>query len=408
MIPRMTTLSLSDLFTPAMQQVAPPMWSGAHTDGPAPIALAFGDADPSLFPHEELIAAVEETLSRDIDGALNYGPTYAGLVQLAAERLRRRGVDASERRTLICYGSSQIIGMLPQVLITPGDSVIVEAPSFLGAVMQFRRSGARLVGVPVDAQGMDVAALERTLAELHAAGVRPKFIYTIPTFHNPTGTTMPLERRLRLLELAAAYGVLVVEDDAYGSLRFGGEDLPPLAALDTQGWVINLGTFSKIFAPGVRLGWAHGPEALIDRLQMCKVEGSSGPFITRVLANFAAGGRLDRHIDELRAHYRAKCELMLAAIARELPGASAVRPDGGFFIWLRLPAGVSATALAAAALAEGVEVLPGPRCYADGSGDDHIRLAFSYAPADQIADGIARLGAAVRALAPPPILLGAG
>ncbi len=391
-------MQLSDLFTPQMRDIPPPMW-GPGPAGDIPlITLAFGDADPSMFPHAELLGAVENALADDIDGALNYGPTYAGLVGLAAERLRRRGIAATEQNTLVTYGSSQIIGLLPQVLIEPGDTVIVEAPSFLGAVMQFRRSGARLVGVPVDAAGMDVEALATTLAELRARGVRPKFIYTIPTFQNPTGATMSLERRRRLLGLAVEHGVLVVEDDAYSDLRFRGEDVPPIAALDTEGWVIHLRTFSKILAPGVRLGWASGPQALIDRLSYWKVEGSSGPFMTRVVARYAADGRLDGHIDELRARYGAKCDLMLDALARELPGAQMVRPDGGFFIWLRLPPGVSATALVPAAVAHGVEVLAGPRCFADGSGDEYIRLAFSYAGEEQIVEGVARLGRALRSI----------
>ncbi|MEI7770727.1 MAG: PLP-dependent aminotransferase family protein [Chloroflexales bacterium] len=391
-------MQLSDLFTAQMREIPPPMWGPGDSNGPSRIALAFGDADPTMLPHEDLIGAVAEVLSSDLDGALNYGPTYPGLVRVAAERLRRQGIGATEQNTLICYGSTQIIGLLPQVLIAPGDTIIVEAPTFLGAVMQFRRSGARLVGVPVDAEGMDVGALETTLAALRAEGVRPKIIYTIPTFQNPTGATMPLGRRLRLLELAIAYGVLVVEDDAYNDLRFRGDAVPPIAALDTQGWVIHLRTFSKIFAPGVRLGWACGPQALIDRLAMCKVEGGSGPLMTRVVAQFAQDGRLDAHIAELRARYSEKCDLMLAAIAREIPEATTVRPDGGFFVWLRLPPGVSATALVPVAAQHGVDVLAGPRCYADSSGDEYVRLAFSYTPETQISAGIARLGAAIHSL----------
>jgi 2-aminoadipate transaminase len=391
-------MQLSDLFTARMREAAPPMWGPGEPSENPPIALAFGDADPSMFPHEELIEAVEEALADDIDGALNYGPTYAGLVRVAAERLRRVGVAATEQNTLICYGSSQIIGLLPQVLIEPGDTIVVEAPTFLGAVMQFRRSGARLVGVPVDADGMDVEALAATLADLQARGVRPKFIYTIPTFQNPTGATMPLGRRRRLLELAVQYGVLVVEDDAYSDLRFRGEDVPSIASLDSEGWVLHMRTFSKILAPGVRLGWAWGPQALIDRLVMCKVEGGSGPFLTRVVARYAADGRLDAHIEALRARYSEKCDMMLEAIAREIPGATMARPDGGFFVWLRLPPGVSATALVPVALSRGVEVLAGPRCFADGSGDEYIRLAFSYTPAEQIAEGVVRLGQAIRSM----------
>jgi len=364
------------------------------------ISLAYGLADPALFPHEELIDATAQILATDLNAALNYGPNAPALLALVAQRLRHEGVDAREDQTMLAYGSSQILGLLPQVLLTPGDSVIIEAPTFLGAVTRFRMAGARIIGVPVDAHGMDVDALEVRLKELRRAGVRPKFIYTIPTFHNPAGVTLTLERRHRLVALAAEYGVLIVEDDAYVDLRFRGAPLPPLAALDRAGWVLRVGTFSKILAPGLRMGWAHGPKALIDRLLMFKVEGSSGPFLTHLVARFAADGRLDAHIAALSAHYAAKCDLIVAALRRALPDATFEVPDGGFFIWLRLPEGITASALTPVALRHGVEFLAGTRCFADGSGDDYIRLAFSEEPAARIEQAMCRLGTAIDELRP--------
>lgn len=389
-------MQLDDLFTPAARALTPPMYGPPTQAGDVPlISIAYGLADQALFPREELVDSVAQILAADADAALNYGPNAPELVALVAERLRREGVDAREEQTMLAYGSSQILGLLPQVLLAPGDTVIIEAPTFLGAVARFRMAGARIVGVPVDADGMDVAALEERLRELRRAGVRPKFIYTIPTFQNPAGTTLSLERRRRLVALAAEYGVLVVEDDAYVDLRFRGEPLPPMAALDSEGWVLRVGTFSKILAPGLRMGWAHGPKGLIDRLLMFKVEGGSGPFITRLVARFAADGRLDAHIRALCAHYAAKCDLMAAALRRHIPDASFVLPDGGFFIWLRLPEGVGAGDLAPVAMRHGVEFLAGTRCFADGAGDDHIRLAFSEEPAERVEEAVRRLGAAV-------------
>ncbi len=392
-------MQLSDLFTPQAREALPPMY------GPPPqvpgiqlISLAYGLADPALFPREELVEATAQILAADANAALNYGLSAPELTALVVERLRREGLAAREEQTMLAYGSGQILGLLPQVLVEPGDTVIIEAPTFLGAVSRFRLAGARLVGVPVDAAGMDVDQLEERLRELRRAGVRPKFIYTIPTFQNPAGATLSLERRRHLVALAAEYGTLIVEDDAYVDLRFRGERLPPLAALDSEGWVLRVGTFSKILAPGLRMGWAHGPKPLIDRLQMFKVEGSSGPFLTRLVARFAADGRLERHIEALRANYAAKCERTAAALRRELPEASFVEPDGGFFIWLRLPEGVLASALAPVALRHGVEFLPGTRCFADGSGDEYIRIAFSDKPIEQIEEAVVRLGAALREL----------
>jgi 2-aminoadipate transaminase len=365
------------------------------------ISFAYGFADPELFPRAELLAATASVLEDDTDAAesLNYGPTYQGLREQIVERLRRAGVEAEIDNVLVGYGSSQILALLPQVFVDPGDTVLIEGPTFLGAVRHFADAGARLVTIPTDEQGMDVDALEQTLRDLRRQNIRPKFVYTIPTFHNPTGATMPLDRRQRLLALAAEHGVVVAEDDAYGDLRFEGDPLPNLAALDEQGWVIRVGTFSKVLAPGVRMGWAYARPEIIQRLAKFKVEGSSGPFLTRVIARYCADGRLDAHIQELIARYRHKRDVMLEAIAREFPPeVQPIRPAGGFFVWCRLPAGMSAAALLKAAEANGATFLPGTRCFANGAGDDAIRLAFSFLPAEQIEAGIARIGAAMRGM----------
>jgi DNA-binding transcriptional MocR family regulator len=388
-------MNLAELFTPQARTFVQTGW-GAPPASPIPlISIAYGLADPALFPREELIEATAQVLASDMNAALNYGPSDPALRELIVERLRRDNVAADADRVLVGYGSGQILGLLPRVLVEPGDTVIIEAPTFLGAVGQFQRAGARLVGVPVDAEGLNVDALEETLRDLQRQGIRPKFIYTIPTYQNPTGTTLTAARRERLVHLAATYGVLVVEDDAYRDLSFHGPPPPSLAAIDSEGWVLRVGTFSKILAPGLRMGWAHGPRELIDRLTMFKVEGGSGPFLTRLVTRFCADGRLDAHIAVLRSHYAAKCDLMLDALARHLPDTHAVRPDGGFFIWLRLPEGVGSGDLAPAAIQRGVEVLPGPRCYADGQGDEYVRLAFSEEPAANIEEAIRRLGLAV-------------
>ncbi|WP_370649998.1 PLP-dependent aminotransferase family protein [Oscillochloris sp. ZM17-4] len=361
------------------------------------LSLAFGLADPALFPREELAAATAAVMADDAPAALNYGPSFAGLTDQVLGRLRAQGVEAEPENILVGYGSSQILALLPEVFVDRGDTVIIEGPSFMGAVRRFAMSGANLVTVPTDGEGMDVDALEVTLRELAARGVRPKFIYTIPTFHNPSGVTMPLARRQRLVALAAEHQVLVVEDDAYGELRFRGDDLPTLAALDAEGWVMRVCTYSKILAPGVRMGWAYARPEIIERLNMFKHEGGSGPFLTRVIARYAAEGRLDAHIAQLRDHYRQKCDLMLDAIGREFPAeVQAGRPDGGFFVWCRLPQGMRATALAERAKDEGVAFLPGVNCYANGQGEDAIRLAFSFQSAEKIQDGIARIGRAMR------------
>jgi 2-aminoadipate transaminase len=388
--------ALSDLFSARAREPRPAqIWpDGAK----GVISLSYGFAGPELFPVDTFSAVASEVLHEDTDGALNYGDTYHGLLTFLANRLGKQGLAVDSENILVSYGSSQVLALLPQILVDPGDVVLVEGPSFMGAVKNFLIGGAKLVTIPVDEQGISIDVLEQTLRDLAAKGVRPKFIYTIPTFQNPSGTDLPLARRKRLVELAEQYGVLLVEDDAYGELRFEGESKPRLAALNSE-WVVHVGTFSKIVAPGIRIGWAAGPKAVIDRLKQFKLEGSSGPFMTRFVERFCADGRLDAHIATLNAGYRRKRDLMLETIAREFPSdVVAPKPDGGFFIWAKLPEGVSATAVAKQAEEHGVAFVPGTGFYANGQGDDAMRLAFSYQSEERIVEGITRLGAAIKAV----------
>jgi 2-aminoadipate transaminase len=387
---------LNDLFAARAKENRPAqIWP----DGPdGVISLSYGFAGPELFPIEALSAATAEVLAEDTDGALNYGESYPGLVRFVAERLNSQGMAVQDEQVILAYGSSQVLALLPQIMVDPGDVVIIEGPTFMGAVKNFLIGGAKLLTVNVDEHGMDTDHLEQLLREQAAKGVRPKFIYTIPTFQNPSGSDMTMARRQRLVDLAAEYGVLIIEDDAYGDLRFEGTPMPRLAALNRD-WVVHVGTFSKILAPGMRLGWAAGPQAVIDRLKLFKLEGSSGPFVTRLVERFCADGHLDIHIAELNAAYRRKRDLMLATIAREWPAdIIAPKPDGGFFIWAQLPEGLSAKAIAKAADEYGVAFVPGGGFFANGQGDNRMRLAFSYQSEANIVEGIARLGQTIRAV----------
>jgi 2-aminoadipate transaminase len=390
-------MQLADLFAERARDARPFEWE-PEPEGDI-VSLAYGLADPALFPREELVEAAAQTATANGSRLLNYASADSLLIDQIVAHLQQQGIASADRKqVLLGYGSSEIINILPLVLVEPGDAVIVEAPTFLGAVNRFRASGAQLIGVPVGSLGMDLVALETTLRELQASGRRAKFIYTIPTFQNPTGTTMPLAERQRLVELAAEYGTLLVEDDAYGELRFRGVDLPPLAALSSE-WVLRMSTFSKILAPGLRLGYAYGPLPLIERLAAFKTSGGGGPFLTGLVARYCADGRLAAHVAALRALYARKCAAMIAAIEQEFPAeVHYVKPDGGFFVWCTLPEGVSASELANQALEYGVEILPGPRCYADGSGDNCFRLAFSFQSEERIVEGIRRLGRALRNL----------
>ncbi len=389
---------LHDLYASRAREIGPLQAGPVHDITPPAISIAYGLADPTLFPVQELAAATADVLAESSDPALNYGPPSAALLEQLVARLRMQDIAATTEHLLLSYGSSQLLALLPQVLVDPGDVVLIEGPSFLGAVRRFELAGARIVTIPTDRQGMDIDALETELRTLARANIRPKLIYTIPTFHNPTGVTMPVERRERLVALGAQYGVLIVEDDAYGDLGFADDPPPALAALDSAGWVIRLGTFSKILAPGVRVGWAYGPPELLQRLSHFKPEGPTGPFLTHVIARYCADGRLERHIAELRQAYRQKCQVMLDAIAREFPrDVETIVPAGGFFVWCKLPADLRASALGPVAAAHGVAFLPGTQCYTNGQGDDAIRLAFSYHHVEILREGITRIGAAMQA-----------
>lgn len=362
------------------------------------ISLAYGDADPALFPVQPLITAVDAMLTGNLDISLNYAPAYAGLVALVRERMARQNVSLATNEIMLANGSSQILSLLPQIMCDVGDVIIIEGPSFLGAVETFFNCGLTIETIPVRDDGMDLDILDATLARLASQGIRAKFIYTIPTFQNPTGSLMPLANRQRLVALAAQYGVLIVEDDAYGDLHFDNAIPPKLIALDAT-WVLYVGTFSKILAPGVRMAWACGPAGVIKRLNRFKTEGSNGPFMTRLVAQVAADGWLDQHIDILNAHYAQKCQIMLDTIAQTFP--SDVRyniPQGGFFVYVYLPDDLPVSRLLPSAIANGVSFLPGTTCYADGQGTHEMRLAFSFQSCERIIDGIQRLGATMHQL----------
>ncbi|QSJ18520.1 PLP-dependent aminotransferase family protein [Nostoc sp. UHCC 0702] len=394
----MSAYQIADLFAERAKDIAPPTY-GTELTKIITVSFAYGLADPTLFPHADLAAATVAVLAEQAPTVLNYGPPAALLYEQIISRLQAQGIAGDRNSVLIGYGSGQILGLLPDVFVEPGDVVIVEGPTFLGVVTRFAQAGAKIITIPVDELGMDVDALEATLRDLKQQGIRPRFIYTIPTFHNPTGVTMPLSRRKKLVALAAEYGVLVVEDDAYSDLRFRGEVVPSLASLDNEGWVLYVSTFSKIIAPGVRLGWACGDPTIIERLAMFKSEGPVGPFVSHVVARYCATGKLDGHIQKLIANYQHKCDLLLDAIAREFPSdVIALRPDGGFFVWCKLPPDISAKTLLTAASEHGVTFLPGTRCYANGQGDDAIRLSFSFQPPEKIVEGITTLGSVLHQL----------
>jgi len=363
------------------------------------ISLAGGWPDPALFPVEDLDEICHYILAEKGREALQYGITegYPPLRRFLAERMAAYGLVTSEENIVITAGSQQALDLLGRIFLDPGDAILLEKPSYVGAIQAWRTYGVKFVTVPLDDEGMRVDLLEEALVEN-----RPKFIYALPNFQNPAGVTLSLERRGRLVELADRYGVPIVEDDPYGELRYEGERLPPLAVLDAErggGNVLYLGTFSKTLAPGLRLGWIVAPVEVVRQLVLAK-QGSdlhTNSFGQVMAYEYCRRGLLQPHVEEIIATYRERRDAMLAALERHFPeGVRWTRPEGGLFLWVILPEGVDSVELLKEAVEEKVAFVPGTAFYADGTGHNTLRLTFATASPELIEEGIKRLGRAIK------------
>jgi 2-aminoadipate transaminase len=359
------------------------------------INFVFGFPDAASLPAAEVAAATTRTLAERGRTALQYGDNagYSGLIDALLDKLRRdQGIAATRENILITAGGAQAIARLLDAFVDWGDTIISEMPTWVGAVFAFCNVGANVVAIPVDDQGLDVVALRREMDRLQSAGVRPKLIYAIANFQNPTGVTMSLPRRRELLEIAQSAGVLLIEDDAYFDLRYDGQSLPTIYSLDETGTVVYMGTLSKTMGPGMRLGWLVGPADLIRRLAAMKIDGGTSVFGAHVAADWLSGNLLP-HVETLREVYRRRRDLMLAALQRHMPtGTTWTVPEGGFFIWVTLPDGIDATRMRDQVRELGVDYLPGSACYSDDSGANELRLSFSFAEDDRIEPGIRIIG----------------
>lgn len=363
------------------------------------ISFMYGLPDADSLPVAEITAATARTMEKEGDWALQYNRAGGAKVlinALAAKLAKDQGIVATTNEILITAGSSQAIDLISNLLLDPGDTVIIEQPTFLGMIEHLKIFGANMVGVPVDEDGMNTDALEETLERLAAEGIRPKMIYVIPNFQNPTGATLSLERRKRIVELAHQYGTFIMEDDAYYDLRFSGETLPPIYTLDDAGTTFYLGTFSKILGGGIRLGWAVTSETVMSRLVSLKTDGCTGVFASYVTADWVPGHLAD-HIEQLNVVYQGRRDTMLGALEEYMPEeATWTKPDGGFFVWVTLPEGVDSAKLLPIAKLRGVEFLPGHTCLHDGTGRNNLRLSYSFTKDDKIVEGITILADLIR------------
>ncbi|MSQ37045.1 MAG: PLP-dependent aminotransferase family protein [Chloroflexi bacterium] len=352
---------------------------------PAPEALA-------LIGVEELVAAVAE---RHGPGVFGYGVTEgeAALREIVAADARARGLTATTpEHVMVTGGALQAIALLCRVLAHPGDAAVTEAPSFGNSLNTVRHAGLRLIEAPVDDDGLDVAAAATLL---RAAEVRPRIVLVNPTFQNPTGSTLSLARRRALVALAEEHGAVIIDDDPYRELRSRGTEVPALATLAPPERVVSVGSFSKTIVPGFRVGWAIGEPSLVRRLAAVKqsTDGCTSPIGQQVIAEFHARGRMPAHLTALRSLYAAKREQARAALAREFAGTGVGwnDPDGGFYLWVRLPAGMDVHRLLTLGLEEGVAFVPSSAFSITRELPSAVRLSYAHPSLERIDEGIARL-----------------
>lgn len=362
------------------------------------ISFATGIASPETGPIEALRGIEQELTDQKEYKPLLHSPTegFTSLREAICGLMRERGVYCQLDNVMLLSGSQQGIDLAARIILDPGDIVVVEEPSFFPAMQVFKAIGARVMGVPVDDKGMQVEMLEQLLHRY-----RPKLIYTIPNFHNPTGTEMELERRRQLLELARKYRVLILEDDAYADLCYEGQPLPSLKSMDNEGYVIYLSTFSKTIYSGFRLGWMVAHKRAVKQFAAAKqiIDLHSSSLSQWIVERFIVNGGLKRHVPQICREYRVKRDAMYDALVKYAP-ADLIwnRPRGGYYIWCQLPQEVSASKLVAKAAERRVAFVPGTAFFITDQGDNFMRLNFTFVPLDEIATGIQRLCEAIREL----------
>jgi len=368
------------------------------TARPEVISLAGGLPDTSTFPPQSFARQMTRIAQESAAEALQYGPTegFDATKDCIHQVMAAEGMSPDLGDIIVTTGGQQAIDLVTKTLVDPGDIVIAEAPTYPGAVPVFCSYEAETVQVEMDSEGMRVDLLSELLDRLAADGRRPKLIYSVPSFQNPAGVTLSLERRRRLVEIARERELLVVEDSPYGLLRYEGDPLPTLYELDGGDYVVYLGTFSKILSPGLRLGWLCAPPPVLEKVVLGKQASDlcTSTLAQYFVAEFFAEGRWLEYVESLREIYRARRDAMLESLERHFPPeATWSRPEGGLFLWATLPPFIDTTDLLARALRENVAFVPGAAAYVDGKTGRHsMRLNFSGSNEDEIREGIRRIG----------------
>lgn len=371
------------------------------TQRPGMISFAGGLPSPDSFPVDDIRAISAEVLDTEGRTALQYGTTEGdpGLRNMLIERHRKDGLDLSPENIVITTGSQQALDIAGKIFINPGDTVICGLPSYLGGLTAFTIYGARLEGIPLDNEGMIPGLLEERIVTLRREGRVVKFIYVIPDFQNPTGVTTGRRRRMEIISIAERYDLLIVEDSPYREVRFSGQAEPLMSALDTSGRVMTLHTFSKILAPGFRLGWVTGHPDIIDKIVTAKQSADicTPTFIQKIAARYMEKGLLEKNLARTVALYRERRDLMLRCFREQLPGGITwTEPEGGLFLFVTLPVGMDSSKLLERALAKNVAFVTGTVFYCNNQGQNTMRLNFSFSDNEEICTGVKRLAEAVR------------
>lgn len=363
------------------------------TERPEVISFAGGLPAPELFPVEALKNSCNAVLNEEGAASLQYSTTegYIPLREAINQRMKGMKINSTIDKILITSGSQQAIDLTGRIFINEGDTIICESPTYLAAINAFKSYNPKFVEVVMDDDGMVMEELEKKLKE-HP---NTKFIYTIPDFQNPTGRTLKLERRKKMIELANQYDVLIVEDNPYGAIRFAGETLPPVKYFDTEGRVIYISTFSKIFTPGLRLGWICADEPFIEKYVAFKQTADlhTDSFAQRITAKYLELYNIEEYINNIKAVYKERCTVMLSCIEEFFPkNLSYSKPEGGLFIWVELPESVDSRELFAECLANNVAFVPGSPFFPNGTENNALRLNYSNMPIEKIREGMKRMG----------------
>jgi len=372
------------------------------TQLPDMISFAGGLPNPLAFPVDIIHNCIESVFKNNIDNALQYGTTE-GLPQLRnvlAERMRdKQNINCQLHDILITSGAQQALFLSALCFLDPGDTYLSSVPTYLGAVQAFSAFESNCESIPMTDDDIDIDCLRRNLNRLHKTGINPKFLYTVSNFQNPSGETVSLQNRKELLELASEYDFLIIEDDPYGEIIFDGESIPSIKSFDTKGRVIYMSTFSKILAPGFRLGWAIASKDILDKLILSK---QAADLCTNIFGQYVAyeyikGGYLDKQLEKIKDLYKTKRDIMINSLKKYFPKeAKWIIPKGGMFIWITLPKKINTNLLLRKAIAKKVAYVAGDAFYHDGGNYNSMRLNFSYSTDKQIIEAIKRLGDVIK------------